>query len=170
VVERRNPFAPWAQPSPATAVSNLEKRADMAARALDQAQRDLAAARQRVPDEDDEEMKASYRRGALAERERIRLILTSPVAARQTHLAEAYAFDSDDSADKAIAMMKSCAAAASQRTAKETSDLIVLAGKKARGDSPAKPRPAQKFSWQRRSKASWPQRKRGTKNDRAHRI
>ena len=140
MVERRNPFAPWAQPSPATAVSNLEKRADMAARALDQAQRDLAAARQRVPDEDDEEMKASYRRGALAERERIRLILTSPVAARQTHLAKAYAFDSDDSADKAIAMMKSCAAAASQRTAKETSDLIVLAGKKARGETTAGPK------------------------------
>ena len=166
----RNPFSPFFV-APATAVSNLEKRADMAARALDQAQRDLAAARQRVPDEDDEEMKASYRRGALAERERIRLILTSPVAARQTHLAEAYAFDSDDSADKAIAMMKSCAAAASQRTAKETSDLIVLAARRARGELPCETTAGPKvFVAATVEGILAAAKKRDEKNDRAHRI
>ena len=138
MVERRNPFAAWAQPSPATAVSNLEKRAEMAARALEQAERDLAAARQRVPSDDDAEKKlAEWRRqGALAERERIRLILTSPAAARQTRLADVYAFETDTPAADAIAMMETASAAASQRSAKETSDLIVLAGRRARGELP----------------------------------
>ncbi len=137
MVERRNPFAAWAQPSPATAVSNLEKRAEMAARALEQAERDLAAARQRVPSDDDAEKKlAEWRRqGALAERARIAAILRSAVAARQNHLADFYAFKTDVPAAEAIAAMEAQAprAAAAQRTSKETADLIVLAGQRARG-------------------------------------
>jgi predicted RNA-binding Zn ribbon-like protein len=140
VVERRNPFAPWAQPSPATAVSNLEKRADTAARALEQAERDLEAARRRAPFEDDDRKKERLakweREGALAERERIKSILTSPIAARQPRLADTFAFQSDIPAAEAIAAMEAQAppAAASQRTAKETADLIILAGRRARGE------------------------------------
>jgi hypothetical protein len=139
VVERRNPFAAWAQPSPATAVSNLEKRAEMAAKALEQAERDLAAARQRTPVEDDDDDRKKERlakwerEGTLAERERIKTILTSPVALRQTRLAEAYAFDSDDTAEKAIAMMEAADRADAESSAKATAGLIVLAGKKMRG-------------------------------------
>jgi hypothetical protein len=142
VVERRNPFSAWAQPSPATAVSNLEKRAEMAARALEQAQRDLAAARQRVPDDDDDDDRKKERlakwerEGTLAERERIKAILTAPIAARQPRLAEAYAFKSDDSAAKAIAFMEAADRADAAGSAKATADRVIIAGKKARGELP----------------------------------
>ncbi len=64
------------------------------------------------------------------------MILTSPAAARQTRLADVYAFETDTPAADAIAMMETASAAASQRSAKETSDLIVLAGRRARGELP----------------------------------
>jgi hypothetical protein len=142
VVERRNPFAPWAQQSPATAVSNLEKRADMAARALDQAQRDLAAARQRVPDDDDDKddkIARRARQGTLDERERIRVILTSPIAARQPLLADTFAFQSDIPAAEAVAAMEAQAphADATQRSAKEMAAKIVHMGKVRRGEAAA---------------------------------
>jgi predicted RNA-binding Zn ribbon-like protein len=126
VVERRNPFAAWTQPSPA--------------KALAQAERDLEAARQRASVDDDDDRKKERlakweRQGVLDERERIKTILTSPVAARQPHLADTFAFQSDIPAAKAIAAMEAQAprAAAAQRTSKETADLIVLAGQRARG-------------------------------------
>jgi hypothetical protein len=140
VVERRNPFSAWAQPSPTTAVSNLERRAEMAAKALAQAERDLEAARQRVPDDDEdrEDKLARWRRqGALDQRERIRAILTSPVAARQPRLAEAYAFKSDDSAEKAIAMMEAADRAGAASSAKAMADKIVEMGKVRRGEAAA---------------------------------
>jgi hypothetical protein len=134
----RNPFNPFLSQAPATAVANLERRAEMAAQALQQARRDLEAARQRIPVEDDDDKAdgryAQYRRqGALDERERIKAILTAPVAARQPRLAEAYAFKSDDSADKAIAMMEAADRADAESRAKTTAYLIILAGKRARG-------------------------------------
>jgi hypothetical protein len=115
----------------------------------------FTTARQPVPSDDDAAKKlAEWRRqGSLAERERIQAILTCEFAPQQPRLAEVYAFESDTPARDAIAMMKSCAAAAiaaPQRTAQETADLIVLAGKKMRGEIPcdvnAGPKKFTKFS------------------------
>jgi hypothetical protein len=146
----RNPFNPFGAQSPPATVANLERRAAMAERAADQARRDLVAERERKglqAEEDGREDKkdAMYRRqGALAERERIRLILTSAVAARQPRLAEAYAFESDDSADKAIAFMEEASAKAASSSAKVTADLIVLSGQMRRGEVETNATPAPK--------------------------
>jgi hypothetical protein len=96
----------------------------------------LSAARQRAPaDDDDKKQLAEWRRqGALAERERIRAILTVPVAARQPRLAEVYAFDSDTPATDAIAMMEASDSAARQSNAKATADKIIHMGKVRRGE------------------------------------
>jgi hypothetical protein len=137
-VVTRNPFGPFFV-APATAVSNLERRAEMAARALEQAERDLAAARQRTPVEDDDDDRKKERlakwerEGTLAERERIKAILTAPIAARQPRLAEAYAFKSDDSAAKAIAMMEATDRADAASSAKAMADKIVHMGQVRRG-------------------------------------
>jgi hypothetical protein len=126
-----DPFAPFTS----------RTRTEIAARALEQAERDLAAARQRTPVEDDDddrkkERLAKWKReGTLAERERIKTILTSPVALQQPRLADTFAFKSDIPAAEAIAAMEAQAprADATQRTARETADLITLAAKRAHG-------------------------------------
>ena len=135
----RNPFSPFFV-APATAVSNLERRAEMAARALEQAERDLAAARQRTPVEDDDDDRKKERlakwerEGALDERERIRAILTSPIAARQPRLAEKFALESDAPARDAVAAMEAADRDAAAGRAKSTAELIVEMGKVRRGE------------------------------------
>src|ERR1700678_3813580 len=104
------PFDPFVLPQ--APLATLRRRVEYQERALDQARSDLAAEKARkglaTEGEDDKEDKlAKYRReGALAERERIRLILTSPAAARQTRLADVYAFETDTPAADPIAMME----------------------------------------------------------------
>jgi hypothetical protein len=119
-----DPFAPFTS----------RTRNEMAARALEQAEKDLEGARNRASGADEKRREKLEREGTLAERERIKTILTSPIAARQPRLAEAYAFKSDDSAAKAIAMMESADRDAAQSGAKSTADLIVLAGQMRRGE------------------------------------
>jgi hypothetical protein len=83
----------------------------------------LASARQRASEE-----------ATLAERERIKTILTNPISARQPRLAVDYAFKTDDPAEKAIAMMEAADLADAANRAKSTADLIVLAGQVRRGE------------------------------------
>jgi hypothetical protein len=130
---------------PQAPLANLRRRVEYQERALEQARSDLTAERARkglqVEDDDreDDGNAARWRRqGALDERARILAILTNPIAARQPHLADTFAFKSDIPAAEAIAAMEAQAprADATQRSAKATADLIELAGKRARGEVP----------------------------------
>jgi hypothetical protein len=140
VMSTFRPFDPFALPQ--APLTNLSRRVEYQEKALAQARADLAAAKSRTSVEDDDGKKERLtkweREGTLAERERIKSILTSPIAARQPLLADTFAFKSDIPAAEAIAAMEAQTprADAVQRGAKKTSDLIVLAGQRARGEVP----------------------------------
>jgi hypothetical protein len=110
-VSFRDPFHPFARP------------------AVTPARREEEAERDRV-------VAAWQRAGCLAERARIAEIITSPAGRQQPHLARAFAFDTDDSAAAVIAVLGATALANEAGDAKATADLIVLAGKRARGEEP----------------------------------
>jgi hypothetical protein len=134
------PFAPFAS------------RTEAAAKALEQAERDLEASRHRSAEADRKnERRAQLEKEAtLAERKRIVAILTSPVALRHPRIAKRVALESDSPADEAIAALEQYERENAASRAKSTADLIVLAGKKMRGEIPcdvnAGPKKFTKFS------------------------
>jgi hypothetical protein len=142
---------------------NPETRTAAAAKALDQAERDLADARERsAAAEKKRERSAQVEREAtLTERKRILAILDSPVGQRNRRLAERVALETISSAEECIAALEGYererAAAAiiragrtargedpytpivagpTQHTVKMTPEGIIAAGKRARGELP----------------------------------
>jgi hypothetical protein len=112
-----------------------ETRTEAAAKALDAAERDLAAARQRTADADrkNERRARLEREATLTERSRILTILKSSVAARHPGLAKRVALESDSPADEAIAAMEEYERESAANSAKAMSDKIVHAGNVRRG-------------------------------------
>ena len=134
----RNPFNPFmVEPaSPPTTVANLERRAEMATKALEQAERDLETARNRAAAADEKRRERMEREGTLAERKRLMTILFSPVSLRHPRIAKRFAFESDSPADEAIEALEQYERENAANSAKAASDLIILAGRKARGELP----------------------------------
>ena len=112
-----------------------ETRTEAAAKALDAAEHELAAARQRTADADRKnERRAQLEREAtLAERKRIVAILTSPVALRHPRIAKRVALESDSPADEAIAALEQYERENAASSAKAMADKIVHAGNVRRG-------------------------------------
>jgi hypothetical protein len=149
VVEYKNIFtagAPWphdpfaafrTDPAPQT-VSNLERRATMAARALAQAEDDLDTEKRRrgMAAEDDaraERISRVGREATMTERKRILTILDAPVAVRQPRLARKFV-DSAVPAREAIEAMEDYERENAASNAKATADKIVHMGKVRRGE------------------------------------
>ena len=121
-----HPFTPFAS------------RTELATKALEQAERDLEASRHRSAEADrkNERRARLEKEATLAERKRIVAILTSPVALRHPRIAKRVALESDSPADEAIAALEQYERENAASNAKATSDLIILSGRKARGELP----------------------------------
>jgi hypothetical protein len=108
-----------------------ESRTAAAAKAIDQAERDLADARKRsaAADRRNERSAQVEREATLAERSRLVSILTSPVAVRHPLIAKKVAFESNSPADE-------CISALEQYERDNTVRAIVHAARLARGEDP----------------------------------
>jgi hypothetical protein len=115
------PFAPFTS------------RTALATKALDQAERDLEAARERASVADEKRRQKLEHEATLAERSRILTILTSPVAVRHPRIAKRVALESDSDADEAIAALEQYERENAASSAKTMADKIVHAGDVRRG-------------------------------------
>jgi hypothetical protein len=131
-----NPFFPFSTPQPPA--ETLQRRVEYQKEALEQAERDLEAARERASVDDGREGKLEKRRcqATLDERKRILSILDSPVALRQPRLAKKFV-ESDFPARDAVAAMEGYERDTAASRAKSTADLIVRAGQMRRGEAAA---------------------------------
>jgi hypothetical protein len=118
------PFAPFTS------------RTALATKALDQAERDLEGARNRASVADEKRREKLEHEATMAEKKRIVAILTSPVAARLSSLAKRVAIESNSPAHEAIEALEQYERESAANSAKAASDLIILAGRKARGELP----------------------------------
>jgi hypothetical protein len=128
-----NPFSPVAnQIAPDNRVANLEKRAEQAETALHAARRDLAVERERNGLAAEVDVEAARRK----ERKRIHAIMSAPVALLMPDVAFTFALKTHTPAAEAIAIMEASSKEAPELATKAASDLIILAGRKARGEIP----------------------------------
>jgi hypothetical protein len=126
-----NPFFPFSTPQPPA--ETLQRRVEYQKEALEQAERDLEAARERASADDGREKRRCQ--ATLDERKRILSILDSPVALRQPRLAKKFV-ESDFPARDAVAAMEGYERERSANSTKTLSEQIVLAGQRRRGDVP----------------------------------
>jgi hypothetical protein len=127
-----NPFFPFSTPQPPA--ETLQRRVEYQKEALEQAERDLEAARERASADDGREKRRCQ--ATLDERKRILSILDSPVALRQPRLAKKFV-ESDFPARDAVAAMEGYERDTAASRAKSTADLIVRAGQMRRGEAAA---------------------------------
>ena len=111
-------------------------RAALAAKALEQAERDLEASRHRSAEADrkNERRARLEKEATLAERKRIVAILTSPVALRHPRIAQRVALESDSPAHEAVEAMERYERESAASRAKSTAEAIVHMGRVRRGE------------------------------------
>ena len=115
------PFSPFAS------------RNALATKALDQAERDLEAARERASIADEKRRQKLEHEATMAERTRILTILTSPVALRHPRIAKRVALESDSPAREAIEALEQYERETAASNAKAKADAIIRAGEMRRG-------------------------------------